>query len=77
MSLKPFRLHRLEKGPLTKVTLTKQDALTYYKKMSTIRRVENTSANLYMEKVIRGFCHLYAGQVRSPSYLAGFFFTMY
>ncbi|KAL0271556.1 UNVERIFIED_CONTAM: hypothetical protein PYX00_008613 [Menopon gallinae] len=59
---KPFKLHRLEKGPATKVTLTKEDALLYYKQMHTVRRLETAAGSLYKEKIIRGFCHLYSGQ---------------
>ncbi|XP_966627.2 pyruvate dehydrogenase E1 component subunit alpha, mitochondrial [Tribolium castaneum] len=60
--LKPFRLHRLETGPATQVTLTKPDALTIYDQMQTIRKMETAISKLYTAKAIRGFCHLYAGQ---------------
>lgn len=59
---KPFKLHKLEEGPSTRVTVTRDDALTYYKQMLMIRRIETASGNLYKEKIIRGFCHLYSGQ---------------
>lgn len=59
----PFRLHRLETGPSNKVTLTRDDALALYEKMHTIRRMETAAGNMYKEKIIRGFCHLYSGQV--------------
>ncbi|XP_075216303.1 pyruvate dehydrogenase E1 component subunit alpha, mitochondrial-like [Lycorma delicatula] len=59
---KPFRLHKLEKGPETKVSVSKDDAITFYKQMQTIRRIETAAGNLYKEKIIRGFCHLYSGQ---------------
>ncbi|KAK0182726.1 hypothetical protein PV327_000833 [Microctonus hyperodae] len=59
---KPFRLHKLESGPSTKVTVTRDEALDIYKKLHTIRRMETAAGNLYKEKIVRGFCHLYSGQ---------------
>ncbi|XP_039959539.1 pyruvate dehydrogenase E1 component subunit alpha, mitochondrial-like [Bactrocera neohumeralis] len=59
---RPFKLHRLDKGPESTVTLTKEDATKYYTQMQTIRRIETAAGNLYKEKIIRGFCHLYSGQ---------------
>lgn len=55
-------MHKLEQGPETSVKLTKEQALTYYTQMQTIRRIETAAGNLYKEKIIRGFCHLYSGQ---------------
>jgi hypothetical protein len=31
--------------------------------MQTIRRIETSASALYKEKAVRGFCHLYSGQV--------------
>ncbi|XP_060849354.1 probable pyruvate dehydrogenase E1 component subunit alpha, mitochondrial [Rhopalosiphum padi] len=59
---KPFKLHKLENGPSTTATLTSEDAIKYYKQMQTIRRIETAAGNLYKEKIVRGFCHLYSGQ---------------
>jgi len=59
---KHFDLHRLDSGPGLDVSCTKAEALDYYHKMQTIRRLETTAGNLYKEKQIRGFCHLYSGQ---------------
>ncbi|XP_019865397.2 probable pyruvate dehydrogenase E1 component subunit alpha, mitochondrial isoform X2 [Aethina tumida] len=59
---KPYRLHKLEESPATTVSLSKEDALTYYTQLHTIRRMETSAGNLYKEKIIRGFCHLYSGQ---------------
>ncbi|VBB29109.1 unnamed protein product, partial [Acanthocheilonema viteae] len=60
--IKPFKLHRLETGPSTNVTLNKSDALKMYKQMQAIRKMEQASDLLYKDRKIRGFCHLYAGQ---------------
>ncbi|KAH8385186.1 hypothetical protein KR200_011861 [Drosophila serrata] len=59
---RPFKLHRLDEGPAEEVKLTKDEALRYYTQMQTIRRLETAAGNLYKEKIIRGFCHLYSGQ---------------
>ncbi|CAH1954895.1 unnamed protein product [Acanthoscelides obtectus] len=58
----PYKLHILEEGPSTSATVNKEDALKFYTQMSSIRRMENGAATLYKAKIIRGFCHLYAGQ---------------
>lgn len=42
--------------------MTKEEATKYYTQMQTIRRLETQAGNLYKEKIIRGFCHLYSGQ---------------
>ena len=61
-TIDPCDLHILEEGPKTETTLTRKDALHYYKEMVTIRRMETAAGNLYKEKAIRGFCHLCSGQ---------------
>ncbi|CAH2238674.1 probable pyruvate dehydrogenase E1 component subunit alpha, mitochondrial [Pararge aegeria] len=60
--IKPYKLHKLEKGPATSASLTAEDAVKLYEKLAMIRRIETASGNLYKEKIIRGFCHLYSGQ---------------
>ncbi|KAF9796190.1 hypothetical protein SFRURICE_010199 [Spodoptera frugiperda] len=60
--IKPYKLHKLEKGPATTATLTSEDALKLYEQLAILRRIETASGNLYREKIIRGFCHLYSGQ---------------
>lgn len=57
-----FKLHNLDQSPATTVTVSKEDALKYYGQMYAIRRMETAAGNLYKEKIIRGFCHLYSGQ---------------
>ncbi|CAH0746782.1 unnamed protein product [Diatraea saccharalis] len=60
--IKPFKLHKLDSGPATTATLTSEDALKLYERLAILRRIETASGNLYKEKIIRGFCHLYSGQ---------------
>ncbi|CAG9799478.1 unnamed protein product [Chironomus riparius] len=60
---KDYKLHLFDDaGPPTKVTVTRDDALRFYKQMLTIRRFETAAGAMYKEKLIRGFCHLYNGQ---------------
>ncbi|TMS35755.1 hypothetical protein L596_003082 [Steinernema carpocapsae] len=59
---KPYKLHKLDNGPSNDVVLTKDEAMQYYRQMQLIRRMETAAGNLYKEKKIRGFCHLYSGQ---------------
>merc|ERR1711970_419612 len=61
--IKPCDLHKITEGPVSNdVELTKADGLEYYRTMQTIRRMELKADQLYKQKVIRGFCHLYDGQ---------------
>ena len=58
----PYKLHRLDEGPATSTTLSREEGLRMYREMVTVRRMETAAANLYKEKAIRGFCHLCSGQ---------------
>uniref|UniRef100_A0A8C8J503 Pyruvate dehydrogenase E1 component subunit alpha, testis-specific form, mitochondrial n=1 Tax=Oncorhynchus tshawytscha TaxID=74940 RepID=A0A8C8J503_ONCTS len=60
--IKKVDLHRLEEGPPLTATLTREEGLKYYRTMQTIRRMELKADQLYKQKIIRGFCHLYDGQ---------------
>lgn len=55
-------MHRLESSPSNSVTVSREEALDMYTKMQAIRRIETSAGNLYKEKIVRGFCHLYSGQ---------------
>uniref|UniRef100_A0A3Q3K7D4 Dehydrogenase E1 component domain-containing protein n=1 Tax=Monopterus albus TaxID=43700 RepID=A0A3Q3K7D4_MONAL len=56
-------LHQLEEGPPLQAELTREQGLQYYRTMQTVRRTELKADKLYKQKIIRGFCHLYDGQV--------------
>ncbi|XP_033964692.1 pyruvate dehydrogenase E1 subunit alpha 1b isoform X1 [Pseudochaenichthys georgianus] len=60
--IKECELHRLEDGPPLKAELTREQGLQYYRVMQTVRRMELKADQLYKQKIIRGFCHLYDGQ---------------
>ncbi|KAK3869518.1 hypothetical protein Pcinc_025181 [Petrolisthes cinctipes] len=59
---RPYKLHRLEEAPAAQATCTRDNAILYYTQMQMIRRMESAAGNLYKEKAVRGFCHLYSGQ---------------
>jgi len=64
VSQNEFKLHKLEKGPENSAVATKQEMMQYYSSMLYYRRFEIVADTLYKERKIRGFCHLYDGQVR-------------
>merc|ERR1711887_301319 len=58
----PATMYLLDNAPPTEATITAEEAVKYYTEMQTIRRMELKADQLYKQKVIRGFCHLYDGQ---------------
>jgi len=59
---RPYKLHKLDSGPSDSASVTSEEAMTYYRQMQLIRRMESAAGSLYKEKAVRGFCHLYSGQ---------------
>ncbi|XP_064546468.1 pyruvate dehydrogenase E1 component subunit alpha, mitochondrial-like [Drosophila montana] len=57
-----YKLHKLEMGPDTLVALTEREAALYYRQLVAIRRLEASAAQMYKDRLVRGFCHLYTGQ---------------
>ncbi|MEQ2204008.1 hypothetical protein XENOCAPTIV_006440, partial [Xenoophorus captivus] len=53
----------IKAGPPTKAELMREQGLQYYRTMQMVRRMELKADQLYKQKIIRGFCHLYDGQV--------------
>ncbi|XP_067947820.1 pyruvate dehydrogenase E1 component subunit alpha, mitochondrial-like [Watersipora subatra] len=62
VDIEPYRLHGIENGPKNSAVLTRDDALKFYKEMVAVRKMETEASNMYKNKEIRGFCHLYSGQ---------------
>jgi len=57
----PFETYLCE-SPENFAYTNKEELLRMYTMMVRIRRMEITADNLYKQKLIRGFCHLYNGQ---------------
>jgi len=58
---RPFKAHKLTPPDAT-LTTTKEEMLGFLKIMNYYRRFETSCDNLYTQRLIRGFLHLYDGQ---------------
>lgn len=56
-----FETHLCD-SPAQETVATKDELMTYFRKMYTVRRMEITCDTEYKARLIRGFCHLYDGQ---------------
>ncbi|CAJ1944461.1 unnamed protein product [Cylindrotheca closterium] len=57
-----FETHNFETAPAESVEATKDELVSMFELMYTMRRMEITCDNEYKARTIRGFCHLYDGQ---------------
>ncbi|CAH8676590.1 unnamed protein product [Schistosoma rodhaini] len=61
-SLSDYKSFKLDSTPANETECSRDDALRYLESLHRIRRMETALGNMYKEKLIRGFCHLYSGQ---------------
>ncbi len=59
--MQPYKFYKIHAKVPLESKVTRAQALQMYERMAMIRRIETASGNLYKEKFIRGFCHLYSG----------------
>ena len=57
-----FQTYNLDSAPNNEITMSKEELISHFKLMHTMRRMEITCDNEYKARNIRGFCHLYDGQ---------------
>ncbi|KAH7695321.1 Pyruvate dehydrogenase E1 component subunit alpha type I, partial [Aphelenchoides avenae] len=57
-----YKLFDLDHGPKQTVTITRDDALKYYRQMKLIRQFELTIGKLFAEQKMRGYCHQVVGE---------------
>ena len=65
IALPDYDAHKLEKFTLPKeIETSREEMLKMYTLLSRMRRLEVSCDGLYKNQEIRGFCHLYDGQVK-------------
>jgi pyruvate dehydrogenase E1 component alpha subunit len=62
VDLPKFDTHRFDVPLPKQATATKSELIKYYQQFQVLRRMEIACDNLYKNREIRGFCHLYDGQ---------------
>lgn len=60
--LRPFKGHRLDTLPDNFAEVSKQELMDFFRTMTYYRRFEIAADEMYKQRMIRGFCHLYDGQ---------------
>jgi pyruvate dehydrogenase E1 component alpha subunit len=66
-----FKTHNCDAPKLTTET-NRQELLDFYREMTVMRKMEVAADQMYKQKLIRGFLHLYIGQVRVQTALSYF-----
>ena len=64
-----FKLYMLDSGPSCEVEISREEMMKIYTQMSRIKEMEGKARELYQQKIIRGFLHLYNGQVRNTQHV--------
>lgn len=58
-----YKIFKGIEQPQNSIEISKNECIEMIRRMMTIRRMEMTCDSQYKQKRIRGYCHLYDGQV--------------